>query len=79
MELFEFCLEQGWISDGTISQNSGQASKLWRLREDISETISRFTPYKNDISVKVSKVPAFLEEVDALVSEAYPDFAATAK
>lgn len=74
MELFEYCLEQGWISDGTISQSSGQASKLWRLREDISETISKFTPYKNDISVKVSKVPAFLEEVDALVSEAYPDF-----
>ncbi len=74
MSLFEHCLEQGWISDGTISQSLGQAQNLWRLREDISETISRFTPYKNDISVKVSHVPQFLDEVDALVSEAYPDF-----
>lgn len=74
MEVFEFCLEQGWISDGTISQNSSQAQSLWRLREDISETISKFTPYKNDISVKVSQVPAFLEEVDTLVSKSYPDF-----
>lgn len=74
MALFEHCLEQGWISDGTISQSLGQAQNLWRLREDISETISRFTPYKNDISVKVSHVPEFLDEVDALVSEAYPDF-----
>tara|TARA_B100001964_G_scaffold129993_2_gene143712 strand:+ start:8183 stop:9583 length:1401 start_codon:yes stop_codon:yes gene_type:complete len=74
MELFDFCLQKKWISDGTISQSSSQAVSLWRLREDISETISRFTPYKNDISVKVSKVAAVLEEVDALVSKAYPDF-----
>ena len=74
MELFDFCLQKKWISDGTISQSSSQAVSLWRLREDISETISRFTPYKNDISVKVSKVAAFLDEVDALVSKAYPDF-----
>lgn len=74
MELFEYCLEQGWISDGTVSQSLGQAENLWRLREDISETIARFTPYKNDISVKVSRVPQFLADVDALVTEAYPDF-----
>jgi len=74
MALFEYCLEQGWVSDGTISQSLTQAESLWRLREDISETIARFTPYKNDISVKVSSVPGFLAEVDALVSEAYPDF-----
>ena len=74
MSLFEHCLEEGWISDGAISQSLGQAQNLWRLREDISETISRFTPYKNDISVKVSRVPQFLDDVDALVSEAYPDF-----
>jgi glycolate oxidase subunit GlcD len=74
MTLFEECLESGWIVDGTISQNLTQAESLWRLREDISETISKFTPYKNDISVKVSDVPAFLQQVDELVSEAYPDF-----
>ena len=59
IELFEHCLEQGWISDGIISQSAGQANSLWCLREDISETISKFTPYKNDISVKVSQVPSF--------------------
>jgi len=74
MHLFETCLEEGWIVDGTISQNSTQANNLWRLREDISETISTFTPYKNDISVKVSKVPEFLQEVDSLVTSSYPDF-----
>jgi glycolate oxidase subunit GlcD len=74
MSVFEHCMEQGWVLDGTMSQNVTQAKTLWRLREDISETISRFTPYKNDISVQVSKVPAFLKEVDAIVTSQYPDF-----
>lgn len=74
MSVFEHCVEQGWALDGTMSQNITQARSLWRLREDISETISRFTPYKNDISVQVSKVPAFLKEVDAIVTSQYPDF-----
>ena len=38
------------------------------------ETIARWTPYKNDISVLVSRVPDFLLEVETLVNEAYPDF-----
>lgn len=74
MELFESCVESGWVVDGTISQSAAQAEGLWRLREDISETISRFTPYKNDISVKVSRVPGFVAQVDELVSARYPDF-----
>ena len=74
MELFEHCLEQGWIVDGTISQSLTQAENLWRLREDISETIAQFTPYKNDIAVRVSAVPQFLNDVDKLVRAEYPEF-----
>lgn len=74
MELFEFCVEQGWVIDGVMSQSIEQLNNLWRLREDISETISQWTPYKNDISTVISKVPGFLDEVEALVSAEYPDF-----
>jgi FAD/FMN-containing dehydrogenase len=72
--LFEHCVEQGWVMDGVVSQSVAQAESLWRLREDISETISHWTPYKNDISTVVSSIPAFLTEVEAVVSEHYPDF-----
>lgn len=74
MSVFEYCLEQGWVVDGVISQSEQQLQNLWRLREDISETIAPFTPYKNDLSVTVSKVPAFLADIDAIVREDYPDF-----
>ena len=74
MALFEHCLEQGWIVDGIISRSLTQAESLWRLREDISETIAQFSPYKNDIAVRVSAVPQFLKDVDSLVREQYPEF-----
>lgn len=74
MELFEHCVEQGWVIDGVISQSETQAMNLWRLREGISESIAPRTPYKNDISVVVSKVPSFLTEIDEVVQSHYPDF-----
>jgi FAD/FMN-containing dehydrogenase len=74
MALFEHCVEQGWVVDGVMSQSEAQAKNLWRLREDISETIARYTPYKNDISVIIQKVPAFIADIDAIVSAQYPDF-----
>jgi FAD/FMN-containing dehydrogenase len=74
MRLFEECVEQGWVMDGVISQSETQARNLWRLREGISESIAPRTPYKNDISVVVSKVPQFLTEIDEVVTQHYPDF-----
>ncbi|MDI9244822.1 FAD-binding oxidoreductase [Marinobacter sp. CHS3-4] len=74
MALFEQCVENGWVLDGVISQSETQAQNLWQLRERISESIAPRTPYKNDISVVVSKVPGFLREIDEVVTEHYPDF-----
>lgn len=71
---FEHCVEQGWVVDGVMSQSEQQLQNLWKLREYISETISHWTPYKNDISVTVGKVPAFLHDIDRIVGENYPDF-----
>jgi len=74
MGLFEHCMEQGWVLDGVISQSETQAMNLWQLRERISESIAPRIPYKNDISVVVSRVPDFLREIDRVVTEHYPDF-----
>ena len=74
MAIFEHCMEQGWVVDGVMSQSLAQAEELWKLREYISETISVFTPYKNDVSVLISYVPNFIKEIDEIVSSNYPDF-----
>lgn len=74
LALFEECADQGWLVDGVMSQSDGQAGELWRLREDISESIAPYKPYKNDIALRVSRIPEFLREADALLASEYPDF-----
>lgn len=74
LEAFEACLDADWATDGVVSASEAQRRDLWALRENISESITPYTPYKNDVAVRVSKVPAFLAAVDTLVAAHYPDF-----
>ena len=69
---FEHALEQGWVSDGVVAQSEAQAAALWRLREGITESLAPRQPYKNDVSVRISAVPGFLGEMQALLANAYP-------
>ncbi len=72
--LFEHCFEQEWIGDGVISQSPGQRKSLWNLREFVSESISPMSPYRNDVSVRTSKIPEFALEIETAYREQYPDF-----
>ena len=74
LALFEKALEQTKITEGTLSQSSEQAQNLWKLRENISESISHHEPYKNDISVRTSEMPLFLKEMKQLLDKNYPHF-----
>jgi FAD/FMN-containing dehydrogenase len=74
LEAFEYCSDRGWVSDGVISQSDAQAAQLWRLREGITESLARHRPYKNDVSVRISAMPAFLAETQALLAREYPHF-----
>ena len=74
LKCFEQCQEEKTVIDGVMSQSEAQAADLWRYREGISEAITPFTPYKNDLSVRISAVPAYLEGLDNLVKKHYPDF-----
>lgn len=69
---FEHGAEQGWISDGVIAQSEAQAAALWRLREGITESLAPHRPYKNDISLRISALPVFLQEIQALLGREYP-------
>ncbi len=71
---FATAVDAGLVTDGVLSQSEAQAAALWQLREGISESIARFSPYKNDLSVKISELPEFVDAVDALVTRRYPDF-----
>ena len=72
--VFEAAMERGWVLDGVVANSQEQARQLWRPREGITEATARFRPYKNDVSVRVAAMPAFLAEAQRLLGEAYPDF-----
>lgn len=74
MVAFGDVVEEGWVTDGVVSQSLSQAAALWELREAISESIAPYTPYKNDISVRIAEIPGFLDDVDEIVKVNYPDF-----
>jgi len=74
MQAFETAAENEWLVDGLISQSQQQAEEIWQYREGISESISHYPPYKNDIAVKPSQVGDFLLKVDKFVQDNYPAF-----
>jgi FAD/FMN-containing dehydrogenase len=74
LALFETCVNEGWVSDGVIAASEAQAKTLWRLREGITESLAPHRPYKNDVSVRIGAVPAFMHEMQALLTREYPHF-----
>lgn len=74
LQCFEKCLDEGAALDGIMSQDRTQADSLWRYREDISESLTASTPYKNDISVTIGRVPNFLLDIERAVLQLYPSW-----
>ncbi len=74
LQLFETAHKNQLIQDGVISESPSQALQFWAFRENISESLSSFFPYKNDISVRPSCVPKFLSELNQVIQKQYPDF-----
>jgi FAD/FMN-containing dehydrogenase len=67
-------MEQGLVLDAAIAQNEAQGRAFWGLRENHSEAQKREGPsIKHDISVAVSRIPAFMGEGLAAMKKALPD------
>jgi FAD/FMN-containing dehydrogenase len=56
--------------DAVVAKNDAEAKALWAIRESVPE--AQFTNVKHDISVPVSKVPAFIEQAGARLAGAFP-------
>ncbi|MGH7153167.1 MAG: FAD-binding oxidoreductase, partial [Acetobacteraceae bacterium] len=60
-QVLETALADGLITDAAIAESEAQRAAIWRLREEHSEAQKREgASVKNDVSVPVSKVPAFI-------------------
>ena len=65
--------ETGFVTDAVLARSGEQRQRLWRLREEQAEAQKRAgTSLKHDVSVPISRIPAFLSEADAALTAAYP-------
>ena len=63
-EILEEGLERGLLNDAVIASSAAQADDLWRIRAVVSEVQkNEGGSVKFDVSVPVSSVPAFIEDV----------------
>ena len=70
--ILEQMLEQGVIRDAAIAETIDQSRAMWRLRESIPLAQSQEgLNIKHDISVPVSKIPAFVHSTDAALAAAF--------
>lgn len=73
--ILETITNEGYITDGSIAQNSRQNETFWKYREGISESLSLHnTVHKNDISLPLRNMEAFIQEMESLLNGKYPGF-----
>ncbi|MGQ0525046.1 MAG: FAD-binding oxidoreductase, partial [Betaproteobacteria bacterium] len=70
----EAAMEARLTVDAVIAENEAQSRALWRLREAIPESARGEAGmlYRHDISVAVSRIPAFIRDARAAVLERFP-------
>ena len=72
-EVLGTALEQELLVDARIAESLAQSAALWQLRERMSEAQSRAGKnMKHDISLPISRIPAFVEHTEALLQEHFP-------
>ena len=71
--LLEAAMEAGCVSDAVVAENIAQARALWHIRESIPMAqAEEGLNIKHDISLPVSRIPAFVAETDALLDREIP-------
>jgi FAD/FMN-containing dehydrogenase len=71
--LLEAAMEAGCVTDAVVAENLAQAKALWHIRESIPlAQAQEGLNIKHDISINVSRIPAFVAETNALLLAQFP-------
>jgi len=65
--------EAGLVTDAVVAQTDAQRAALWKLREEQSAAQKpEGGGWKHDVSVPISRIPAFLDEAEAALQRFRP-------
>jgi len=71
--LLEAAMEADAVHDAVVAESLAQSRALWHVRESIPlAQAEEGTNIKHDISVPVSRIPAFVAQCDAALQRAWP-------
>ncbi len=71
--LLEQALEQEVITDAAVAESLEQSHAMWHLRESIPlAQVEEGPNIKHDISLAVSRIPAYVADTDAALATAFP-------
>ena len=71
--LLEVAMDADCVSDAVVAESIAQAKSLWQIRESItSAQAQEGLNIKHDISIPISKIPAFVAATDALLLREIP-------
>lgn len=71
--LLEAAIQAGCVTDAVVAESMAQARALWHIRESIPlAQAQEGLNIKHDISINVSRIPAFVAETNALLLERFP-------
>ena len=71
--LLETALEDGLIADAVVAESMAQSKSLWHLRESIPlAQAEEGLNIKHDVSLPISRIPAFVHETDAALQQRFP-------
>ncbi|MBW7834788.1 MAG: FAD-binding oxidoreductase [Simplicispira suum] len=71
--LLEAAFEAGCVLDAVVAENIAQAQQLWHIRESIPlAQAQEGLNIKHDISVPISRIPAFVADTDVLLAREIP-------
>lgn len=73
--VLESLFEEGLISDAVIATTATEFADFWSHRENISESIAMAGfAHKNDISIPIDRLSAFIAALNALILQEKTDF-----
>jgi FAD/FMN-containing dehydrogenase len=73
-QAFSEAYDAGLIADAVIAGNEAQRRELWAIRDDV-EQVNRYKPmFIFDVSLRISKMEAYVDEVNRRLGETFGDY-----
>ena len=72
-QLLQEAMAESIVRDAIVAQSLAQSRQLWQIRESIPLAQAREgLNIKHDISIPISRIPAFVEETNAAIATEFP-------